>query len=157
MVNLHPMTETAYQTYLADAVKDYAGDHVRDGRWAPTESLEESAKEFARLLPDGTKTPGHHLFTVVDRDTNLPVGILWYAVQQGPQGKTAFVYDIRMNEGARGRGYGTQTLAALEHHARLYGANSIALHVFGHNEGAFRLYQRVGYRTTNISMVKDLS
>lgn len=156
MVLLEPMTEAAYQTYLADAVKEYADDHILDGRWSPDEALEESAKEFAKLLPDGPKTPDHYLYIVVDGDSRLPVGMIWYMVRPGPKGKTAFIYDIRMNAGMRGRGYGTQTLKALEEDAKPRGVVSIALHVFGHNDGAFRLYQRVGYRATNILMAKDL-
>ncbi|NMP24212.1 GNAT family N-acetyltransferase [Sulfobacillus sp. DSM 109850] len=150
------MTETEYQAFLADAVKEYAGDHVRGGRWSQDEALEESAKEFAQLLPEGPKTPDHYLFTVVDGDHNRPVGTLWYMVRPGPNGKTAFIYNIRMNEDARGQGYGTQTLKALEADAQARGVVSMSLHVFGHNEGAFRLYQRLGYRTTNIVMAKDL-
>lgn len=156
MVLLEPMTDTEYQTYLADAVKEYADDHILDGRWPPDEALEESAQEFARLLPDGTKTPDHYLYTVVDGNSHQPVGMIWYMVRPGPKGKTAFVYDIRMGANMRGQGYGTQTLQALEEDAKRRGVVSIALHVFGHNDGAFRLYQRVGYRVTNILMAKDL-
>lgn len=156
MVRLQPMTEPEYQVYSAGAIKDYAEDHVRGGRWSATEALEESAKEFAQLLPEGTQTPDHHLFTVVSGDDGHPVGILWYMVRSGPQGKTAFIYDIRMNEDARGQGYGTQTLQALEQHAQSQGVVSISLHVFGHNSGALHLYQRVGYRVTNVLMTKDL-
>lgn len=68
----------------------------------------------------------------------------------------AFIYDIRMNEDVRSKRYGTQTLKALEEDAKGRGMTSISLHVFNHNEGAFLLYQRVGYRITNILMAKAL-
>lgn len=156
MVRLLPITDAAYQDYVAVSVKEYAEDHIRDGQWSPAEALEKSANELAQLLPDGVKTPNHYLFTVVDADSQ-PIGMVWYMVRSRPQGTDAFIYDIRMHENARGQGYGTATLKAVEEDATLRGATSISLHVFGHNEGAFRLYQRVGYRVTNINMTKELS
>jgi ribosomal protein S18 acetylase RimI-like enzyme len=156
MVRLEPMTPEDYQAFLVKAIKEYADDHIRDGRWSAAEAMDESAKEYAELLPNGLKTPDHYLYTVVDERDDRPVGMLWYAVRPGPKGPTAFIYDIRMHEDARGQGHGTQTLAALEEEAKARGVTSISLHVFGHNEGAFRLYQRVGYRVTNMMMAKDL-
>lgn len=153
-VRLQPMSEEIYKTFKDQSIKDYADGHIRDGQWSASEAFEQSAQEFSLLLPQGTKTPDHHLFTITDNDTHRPVGILWYG--QGSQNKTAYLYDIRIDEEARGQGYGTEALVALEEDAKKRGATSISLHVFGHNPGALRLYQRAGYRTTNIMMAKDL-
>jgi hypothetical protein len=84
MALLHPMTDGEYEALLTDAIKDYAQDRVRNGQWSPTEALEESAKGFTRLLPQGTQTPDHYLFMVVDDDSHQPVGMLWYMVRRGP-------------------------------------------------------------------------
>lgn len=150
------MTESTYAAFVSRSIKDYAEDHIRDGLWSSATALEESAKEFAKLLPEGIKTPDHYLFTVVDEGTQRPVGMVWYMVRPGPQGKTGFIYDIHMDKDARGQGYGTQTLNTLEQDAKSRGVTSLSLHVFGHNEGAFRLYQRTGYRMTHIMMAKDI-
>lgn len=52
----------------------------------------------------------------------------------GPNPKAS--YDIRMNEAAHGKRYGTQTPEALEEVAKRRGVTSISLRVFSHNEGA---------------------
>jgi RimJ/RimL family protein N-acetyltransferase len=61
-----------------------------------------------------------------------------------------------MKEEFRGKGYGAASLALLEEKARQLGKTRIALHVFGHNLRAQKLYQSAGYVTTNISMAKNL-
>ncbi len=59
-------------------------------------------------------------------------------------------------EDYRRRGYATQALRAIEEKARELGLNNIALHVFGHNDGARVLYEKVGYVVTDFIMAKDL-
>jgi len=59
-------------------------------------------------------------------------------------------------EDLRGQGYGTQTLQAVEDMVRQMGISEIWLHVFGHNTGARRLYERLGYEVTNVSMCKKM-
>jgi RimJ/RimL family protein N-acetyltransferase len=56
----------------------------------------------------------------------------------------------------RGQGLGTAALAALEEWARARGITTIGLHVFGDNEGAWRLYRRLGYIETSVQMEKRL-
>ena len=57
----------------------------------------------------------------------------------------------------RRRGYGRQTLAALDEKAKELGLDTISLHVFGHNQAAIALYQQAGYQTTSLYMAKKLS
>ena len=52
---------------------------------------------------------------------------------------------------ARGAGRGRPA------EARRLNVRSIGLHVFGHNTGARKLYQRLGYRETSVVMRKDLT
>lgn len=61
-----------------------------------------------------------------------------------------------MEADQQGKGYGSQTLERLQEIARQQGARSIQLHVFGHNSGAIRLYERLGVQPTNINMRLDL-
>lgn len=56
----------------------------------------------------------------------------------------------------RGRGVGTALLAAAEHWARSQGAERMVLDLDVHNEGALRLYRRVGYEVEALSMDKAI-
>ncbi len=53
-----------------------------------------------------------------------------------------------------GRGYGS---AGVEAEARALGMAAMALHVFAHNPGAIRAYERFGFHTTSLNMLKLLS
>ena len=66
------------------------------------------------------------------------------------------IYDFLIYEEHRRKGYGKQTLVALEEKVKELGIETIALHVFGHNQAAIDLYQKTGYKMTNIQMQKKL-
>lgn len=156
MVQLVPMIEEAFHAFLAQAVPDYADEHIRSGDWSADDAVERSAAEFHSLLPDGITTPGHYLFTIYDPALQQGVGMLWFA-ERGPEGnRTAFVYNLWIDEPFRRRGYATQAFLAMEPYARALGLNAIALHVFGHNQAAQALYAKLGYCVTNVMMKKTL-
>lgn len=155
-VGLIPMTEEEYRPWLEAAVRDYAEDHIKDGRWTAENALEESAKEFNHLLPEGLATAGNYLFRIYDARQDQKVGYLWFAVQE-PEGRQyAFVYDFAISEPFRRRGYGSGAFEALEEKVRELGLDNIQLHVFGHNDAARALYKKLGYVETNVRMRKDL-
>ncbi len=120
------------------------------------EAVERATEKTHQLLPNGLQTKNHYFFSAHDDELGS-VGIVWYAIMDEGEGKSAFIYDIEIQEQYRSRGFGTQTLHALEEAVRPLGVRRIKLHVFGHNEGAFRLYRRLGFVPTNISMVKVLA
>ena len=55
-----------------------------------------------------------------------------------------------------GSGLGKELMGLVDDEARKLGVSSIALHVFAHNQVARALYEKMGYRTTNLWMSKDL-
>jgi len=147
------MSESAYVAFCEYAVRDYAAEHVKSGRWSEEESLEKATAEFEQILPHGLKTPGQHFWTVRAADGD-DVGVLWVATDRKPG--NAYIYDIEMKADRRGEGLGTAALIALEEWCRANGIGSIGLHVFGHNTGAWKLYKRLGYVETNVNMEKTL-
>lgn len=155
-VTLTPMTEAEYQAYLPRTIQDYADENVRAGYWTKEESLEKSQAVFNQLLPQGEKTPDQHLYTIRDAESGNSIGIIWINLQSKRNPPSAFIYDIAIDEDQRGKGFGTATMLAIESEARRLGAHSIALHVFGHNQTAFSLYQKVGYAITSYNMRKEL-
>ncbi|MGZ4134514.1 MAG: GNAT family N-acetyltransferase [Tumebacillaceae bacterium] len=155
MVTLVPITEEQFADFLVVTIPEYAESQVESGKWEPEEAIGRATDEYNRLLPNGIHTENHYIHTIEDSEAG-PVGVLWYAILNDGKAKQAFIYDIRVSESFRGRGFGKQALAALEAEVVQKGVFSIGLHVFGHNVGALRLYESVGYVATNIKMVKKL-
>lgn len=68
----------------------------------------------------------------------------------------AYVEELAVAPEWRGRGAGTVLMDAVEEWARGRGAMSIALDHFHTNEGAHRLYDRLGFRVRGLIMEKRL-
>lgn len=155
MTQLVPMAEEQFEQFLSYAIKEYAEDHIKGGRWTAENAYEESRKEFAHYLPEGLQTPDHYLYSIYDEQRDAHVGMLWFArITRGEP--MAFVYDIRIDEAQRRHGYGSQAFQLMEEKVRELGLSSIGLHVFGHNKGALQMYEKLGYVPTNINMRKTL-
>ena len=67
-----------------------------------------------------------------------------------------FIYDIVLDEAQRGKGYGKQTMLALEVFAKELRLKTIGLHVFANNRAAMKLYRGLGYEVTSQNMTKKL-
>lgn len=153
---LHRMTDAAYARFQEDAVADYAEENVASGRWPAEGALERSRLEHERLLPQGLATPDQHLFTIHDDVDGVDVGVLWMAVNERPNGRFGFVYDVAIDPAHRRRGHARAAFIALEAVARELGVVDIGLHVFAHNSDAQALYRSLGFMTTGINMQKRI-
>lgn len=155
MLTLKPMTEAELQSYLEPAITEYAYGHVTNGQWVQEEALEKARKEFQELLPEGVNTPNHYLFALVN-ESQQKVGILWFAMRENREQRTAFVYEVQIDEAFRRHGYGSEAFHDLENKVRALGGNRISLHVFGNNHAAQKMYKKLGYEMTNVLMAKTL-
>jgi ribosomal protein S18 acetylase RimI-like enzyme len=155
MVTLLPMEPEAWEAWRVASIRDYAADKVRAGTWPPDSADERAAAEFARLLPDGQRTAGHEFRSIVT-EAGETVGVLWFAGQDEIGRGTAFIYDIVIDAGLRGRGHGRGAMEALEPLARSLGYDAIRLHVFAHNAVARHLYETAGYAETDTVMMKRI-
>ncbi|SET80116.1 Acetyltransferase (GNAT) family protein [Salinibacillus kushneri] len=81
------------------------------------------------------------------------MGMIWLAQRSNEKG---FICDVNIWEGNQGRGYGKQAMKELELVAKKLGLKSIGLHVFGHNQIARGLYEKLGYIETDILMEKKI-
>ena len=157
MIRLVSMSDATYQAYLEVTVREYAEDKITAGNWQPEEALERSAKEFQQLLPEGVATSDQYLYAIEDATVEMKVGMIWLArIMQGNK-PFMFIYDFVIDETQRRKGYGEQALRAAEEQAKALGLDTIALHVFGHNQAARALYEKLGYEITNINMAKKLT
>jgi ribosomal protein S18 acetylase RimI-like enzyme len=155
-ISLEPMTQAEFDAWLPRSIREYAQEHVVDGRWSEEEAVDKSRAEHETLLPRGLATPDHHLWTITRSSDRKAVGLLWVHMMQTPK-PHAFVYSIEVYPEFRRRGYAEAAMKKLEEVARGMGAGSIRLHVFGHNAAARPLYVKLGYEPTNIVMAKSLS
>ncbi len=156
MLELLPMTEAEFKTYLTGAIKNYADEKVKAGNWRPEEAFERSRGDYLSLLPEGVASKNQHLFSIMDTATGQNVGMLWFGVVERDGQTTAFIYDFLVTEAWQGRGYGKGALLALEEKVRALGLGTVSLHVFGHNRVARSLYERLGYKVTNVNITKQL-
>ena len=147
------MTRDEFQAYREEAVKTYAEEKVAAGNGSADEALERSEQEFSSLLPEGVASRNQHLFSI--RDVDQTIGMIWFAADE-VKPTAAFICDFSVDEAHRGKGYGKGALLALEDKVRALGITSISLHVFGHNRVARALYEKLGYKTTNVNMTKQL-
>ena len=149
------MTPDEWEAWRIESIRSYAEEKVRAGTWPAESAQDRAVQEFGRILPQGRQTPGHE-FRAVVTEADEPVGAVWIAPQHEIGTGAAFIYDIVIDAGQRGRGYGRAAMEGLEPLARSLGYDRIGLHVFGHNAIARKLYASLGYVETDVQMVKRI-
>lgn len=156
-VRLEPIREPEYEAWLAQSMAEYAEEKVQAGNYHPDGALQRAEQEYRELLPQGPATPGQHLFSIVDAASGDRVGMIWFAEKQRGPRLEAFIYDLVVLEPFRRRGYARAAMIAIEDEVRQLGIDRIGLHVFGHNRGAWALYDQLGYEVTNVNMAKKIA
>jgi ribosomal protein S18 acetylase RimI-like enzyme len=155
-VTVRPMTASEYGEWQHELAVAYAQEQVQAGNWPAEGSYDRAREENAARLPGGLATEGHLLLIGLAGDE--PIGRLWIGLTH-PRGVPgcAFLYDIEVIAGRRGRGLGRALLAAGEQATREHGAAALELNVFGGNATATELYRRSGYQVTTQQLRKDLT
>ncbi len=107
------------------------------------------------FFPGAVPSPDQSVF-VVEAD-GAPVGELWVSERtDAVQRDVLWIFDIRIDEGHRGRGLGREAMLRAEDEARKRGLGRVALNVFGGNEVARNLYRSLGYVETAVVMRKTV-
>ena len=149
-VTLQQMSQTEYDAWYRDAVGTYAQEFV-DSRILDAAAARERAEtDFEQLLPQGLDTENHLLWTA--RDDTTVVGTIWIALMPDRTPPHSFVYALDVDPGQRRRGYGQAIMEAAMQECRDRGVATMGLNVFGHNDTARRLYDRLGFAVTSTSM-----
>ena len=156
-VRLVPMSEAEFGTYEQATVEGYAEENVQAGYWEAEEALERARQSLRQILSQGIATPGHHFCRVEDVESGETVGTVWWFEDRAGKVPRAYVYYIVVEPRRRRRGYGSAALRAMEAEARGLGMAAVRLHVFAHNHAAIRAYERPGFHTTSLTMLKPLS
>jgi RimJ/RimL family protein N-acetyltransferase len=155
-VRLVVMDEASFRGYRSRLARDYAADKVRAGIWSADGAEGRAVEELEGLLPRGTRTRDHYLYSVRDELVPAEVGTVWISPRDSGAGRSLWIYDIIVHEEYRRRGYARRILHMVEDKARELGASRVELHVFGHNHGARALYEKLGYTPTDIVMAKPV-
>lgn len=153
-VTLQPMTEAEYDAWHREAVAAYAQEFVDSGILNAQAARERSEKDFAELLPHGLASDNHLLWTA--RDDATEVGTVWVALMPERTPPHSFVYSLDVNADQRRRGYGQALMEAAMQECRDRAVATMGLNVFGHNDTARRLYERLGFQVASTSMKIDL-
>ncbi len=154
-VELLPIGEDDFRSYLKSQILEYAKEKVKSGNWEEREAFDLSTKSFNNLLPGGRETSGHSIMSIVDSKSKEKVGVLWVE-WNNKEHNASFIWDIIIFDNFRRKGYGSAALKQLEKMAVEKGSSGISLHVFGHNKAAISMYESLGYYATNIIMKKDI-
>lgn len=153
-ITLVSMQEADFSRFAQRALDEYATGMVAAGEWLPEQASLQAAEVFRQLLPQGRLSTHNHLWRALC--AGRAVGELWIAERQVGSRRIAFILDLYIESIERRRGYARQTLLAGESAAREWGCDEMRLHVFGHNQGARRLYELLGYEVASLTMSKPL-
>ena len=148
------MATTAIASWVTTMWSGYVEQLLRAGY-----SAEEADRTIARnadgLFVDGVPNADQRIFHVLD--DGVVCGSLWLGRRQEADRGEWYVYDIEIDEVARGGGVGRATMRAAEDYVRSQGGTRLALNVFGHNQIARRLYESLDYDVVAIAMRKELT
>ncbi|AMB57545.1 GNAT family N-acetyltransferase [Microterricola viridarii] len=154
-VQLKPMPEQRLAEWITSSQEDYRLSRIAAGESEELAGL-RAAESTERFFGSGAPLPLHQVFDVVLPDAeSTVVGYLWIGPQFGSE-TDWWVWDVEIAEAHRRRGYAREALQLGEAEARLLGAQSIGLNVFGYNTGAQALYESLGYGVAAVNMSKKL-
>ncbi|WP_327366315.1 GNAT family N-acetyltransferase [Streptomyces sp. NBC_01217] len=153
-VSARPMTDDEFAHWASDALRSYAQTWIDRG--VPVDQAVRKAEtSHAQFLPHGLASEGVHLHVLVHEDG--VVGHVWVARHEMHPGMlVSYVFDVEVREEFRGRGYGRALMLQAERIALEAGDDRLGLHVLTSNTPALRLYESLGYRTTQYSLAKML-
>jgi ribosomal protein S18 acetylase RimI-like enzyme len=130
-------------------------------------ALADEQREHGSHLPPAANreairaSASHHLLTdglLIARDDG-PVGFVMFGPESGSFEQDVdrgVVRSLYVRPNARGRGIGTDLLTAAEHRLADAGFDVVAIEALADNEGARRLYRRLGYRPHRVELEKSL-
>ncbi len=153
-LRLKLMTESEYAVWIDDAMAGYAEEFVASGILDAEDAVKRAETDFAALLLEGLATDNHLFWTAwVDAE---PVGTIWVMLVPDRRPPHSFVYALDVHAAYRRRGYGRAIMEAAMQECRERGIATMGLNVFGHNDTARRLYERLGFRVASTSMITEL-
>jgi len=153
-VTFRPMTDVEFAAWLPDVRVGYAEDLTTNGGMDPVAATLKADADTAQLFPDD-RLSAEQLVFVIEADS-VRVGELWLSEREEDLRRVLWVYDLRVDERHRGRGFARAAMEFAEQEAGRRGLSHVALNVSGGNEAARGLYRSLGYSEDAISMSKPV-
>lgn len=150
MIALRPLRKDEYRAWDVAHRAEYARGLVEHVGMPRAQAEAKVERDVAQVLPQGLATASTWIWAV--EDDGRVVGTVFLGIRDGG----AWLYDITIAEGERGKGYGRAAMTALEDEVRGLGHETIALNVWGGNEIARRLYRSLGWAEESVHMRKRL-
>lgn len=156
MISMDLMTKEQYESFFKRIIPDYVAGTMIALRLSQEEATTFAQNQINEVLKEGQATPNNFFYAISDRETKEQVGHLWLFLKEKNNEKNLFIADIYIDEQCRGKNIGTQTLEWIDLKAKELGCALVSLHVFGHNQRAFKLYEKMGFSPFSIQMRKVL-
>jgi ribosomal protein S18 acetylase RimI-like enzyme len=153
-VTLRPMRADEYPAWAEQGERGYVYQMIEFGGMERDAAEAKAVRDFATVLPEGLQTEGRWLY-VIEAD-GQSVGCLWFAERDLDGRPTAFLYDVHIDEDARGHGFGRAAMLEFEREAASRDLHHLSLNVFGGNAPARGLYSSLGWAETAVTMTKQL-
>ena len=143
---LKDYSQQDFNDYLNQSENNYAKEIQKSRNISFKEALEISNQEFQKTLSDGFNTKDNYFYKIVSNSQDF--GMFWICTFLEHELKKVFIYDFEIKKQFRGQGYSKKAISLIEDRARELSAKAIGLHVFFHNEIAYKLYKSLGYKET---------
>ncbi|MEF9872679.1 MULTISPECIES: N-acetyltransferase [Micrococcaceae] len=153
-LELHPLPAEEFHSWMARSTAEYVSDLVAAGS-SQHKAQEDADRAMTRAFPTGLPSCTNAVFTL-EHGIFGDVGYVWIGHDTSGDPASWWVWDIVVDPGHRGKGFGRQAMNLAEEYARAHGARTLGLNVFGFNQSARGLYESLGYETTSIKMHKSL-
>ncbi len=153
MVSLIEMEIDGFELFRENFIREYASSICTNYGYTESKSLEFATLDFEMRLPNKLDTKGNSICSIKVGEQSI--GHLWYL--ESVEESTAFICDLFIDEKYRNLGFGKLALTSLESRFKANGIERMKLHVTNGNDGALRLYTRLGYSTTGHNLFKMLN
>ncbi|MDO7977081.1 GNAT family N-acetyltransferase [Oceanotoga teriensis] len=134
---------------------------------------ENLSKDYAELLNSNLKIPikqanilakkeideifnslheKHRVYNVLFK--NNIIGEIWLSLNE--KNKSCFIYDVKINENERHKGYGEKIMQSLYVFLSENSIESIELTIYGDNKSYIDFYKKNGFEISSVRMTKNL-
>ena len=150
MIALRALREDEFDAWDAAHRAEYEHGLVEFAGMARDDARVKVDRDNRSILAAGLATPDVWIWAV--EEDGRRVGTVFL----GQRGGDLWLYDITIDAGERGKGYGRSAMLALEEEVKALGHESVTLNVWGGNAVARGLYRSLGYVEESVHMRKRL-